>query len=70
MSMPNSVEEIDAGMIAEGIDDMDGLSKMFYEMRLDMMKNCVGKTYNLDHCGDGPEYCRECCQPECGKRMN
>lgn len=71
MGMPNSVEEIEInnGMIQEGIDMLDEIELAFFEKDLEMRKAYTGKTYMLDHCGDGPEYCRQCCQPECRKRM-
>lgn len=69
MGMPNSVEEIDNGLLHEGIDMLDGFERYFHDLEQEMRHAYSGKTYMLDHCGDGPEYCRQCCQPECGKRM-
>jgi hypothetical protein len=69
MPMPNSEEEIDVGMVQEGIDGLEGMDRFFYEMEEDIRHAYSGKQYMLDHCGDGAEYCRQCCQPECGKRM-
>jgi hypothetical protein len=69
MSMPNSVEEIDNGMLHEGISQLDVMERFFYEMKTEMRHAYSGKEYMLDHCGEGAEYCRMCRQPECGKRM-
>lgn len=80
MAYPNSVEEIDAGMLAEGLDellDSDSAEKMFYEMEKDMRQGLQpimnaqrrGYGYWLDNCGDDKWYCQHCLQPECGKRM-
>jgi hypothetical protein len=69
MSMPYSVEEIDEGLISEGLDELNGMERYFHDLNAEMRREYTGKTYNLDHCGDGAEYCRECCQPECGKRI-
>lgn len=76
MSCPNSVEEIDIGLIAEGIDSLDGIELEEYKFRNQLAKEQhlanerakAGYGYWLDNCGDGAWYCEHCLQPECGKR--
>lgn len=80
MGYPNSVEEIDRGLLAEGLNellDSDSAEKTFYEMEREMKKGMQpimnaqrrGYGYWLDNCGDDKWYCQHCLQPECGKRM-
>ena len=74
-----SVEEIDMGMLAEGLDELmdDPIARDFWEEEqakkkalqpiLNAQKSGYG--YWLDNCGDGEWYCQHCLQPECLKRM-
>lgn len=76
MSFPNSVEEIDIGLITEGIDSLNGIELEEYKFRNQLAKeqhlsNERAKAdygYWLDNCGDEAWYCKHCLQPECGKR--
>ena len=73
MSMPYSVEEIDEGMIAEGLDE---LSDFEYDIIMsgialsnELERKQTGEYgYWLDNCGDGKWYCAHCFQPDCSKR--
>lgn len=76
MGYPNSVEEITPGMIAEGIESLEGFELEEYKYNLELAKEerkatmlaRKGYGYWLDNCGDGTWYCEHCLQPECGKR--
>lgn len=80
MSYPYSVEEINRGMIAEGIDEIlnsnDSIAIEEYNFRHELLREqhlADGKQsgdfgYWLDDCGDDIWYCQHCLQPECGKR--
>ena len=74
MGYPNSVEEIDEGLIHEGFDELPEfeqnliLNIIHDQNKSDRLaKLCYG--YYLDNCGDDIWYCEHCLQPECGKRM-
>ena len=80
MSYPNSVEEINQGLIAEGLDALlnsDSAEKVAYETERDIKnglkpifdKQNRGYGYWLDNCGDDAWYCEHCLQEDCGKRM-
>ena len=77
MSYPNSVDEINEGMLEEGYDMLEGFEKDFEDMKIGMRyeqkkaDNLAksGYGYWLDNCGDDVWYCQHCLQPECGKRM-
>ena len=80
MSYPYSVDEIDSGMIAEGIDeilesgDLSAIEEVKFRQGLardqhrEDRKQSNDFGYWLDNCGDGVWYCQHCLQPECGKR--
>ena len=78
MSMPNSVDEIDIGMVAEGLAELPAAEYDFWmSTRIDQNRtnNLTEKGYGywLDNCGeevDGDPYyfCKRCLQPECNKR--
>lgn len=80
MSYPYSVEEIDAGLIAEGIDEIlnsdDPIVIADYKLRKELSKEQYridrkqsgDYGYWLNNCGDDIWYCQHCLQPECGKR--
>lgn len=78
MGYPNSVEEIDNGMLHEGIDMLDGFELAEYELQSEMRhffnKNKERQSgdygYWLDNCGDDIWYCQHCLQTECNKRMD
>lgn len=75
MGFPNSVDEIDTGMLAEGFEQ---LPKAERDFRLSIshdrkwMKKAErnGFGYWLDNCGDDEWYCKHCLQPECEKRKH
>lgn len=74
MGYPNSVEEIDEGLIHEGLDELSEIEYNFIVGKIhDQNKSdkltTMGYGYWLDNCGDGVWYCEHCLQPECGKRM-
>lgn len=75
MSYPNSVEEIDTGMLAEGFDvlpeaEQDFLLSVMRDERQAERRAKSGFGYWLDNCGDDEWYCKHCLQPECGKRKS
>jgi len=75
MSYPNSVEEIDTGMLAEGLDTIPEAERDFIlsvkqdERRVEKMAR-RGFGYWLDNCGDDEWYCKHCLQPGCLKRKS
>lgn len=77
MGFPNSVSEIDSGMLQEGYDELEGFEKDYADLRISMSLDQAkadklqqgGYGYWLDNCGDGVWYCEHCLQPECNKRM-
>ena len=74
MGYPNSVEEIDEGLIHEGFDELPEweqnliLDKIHDQNKYDRLAS-MGYGYWLDNCGDDIWYCEHCLQPECCKRM-
>ena len=74
--MINSVEEINAGTLAAGYDELNDLERMFEDERMEMQR--LNEKYDkladagfgvwLDNCGDADWYCAHCLQRECGKR--
>lgn len=73
MGYPNSTEEIDPGMIMEGIESLEGFELAEYRLEQEQRKSdrifFKGHYgYWLDNCGDESWYCEHCIQPECGKR--
>lgn len=74
MGYPNSVEEIDEGLIHEGLDELSEIEYDFIMSRIHDQNKAnklaeEGYGYWLDNCGDDIWYCEHCLQPECGKRM-
>lgn len=74
MGYPNSVEEIDEGLIHEGFDELpEWEQKLTLDKIHDQNKSnklaSMGYGYWLDNCGDDIWYCEHCLQPDCGKRM-
>ena len=74
MSMPCSVQEIDAGMIKEGYAQMDDFEREMLDNEEQNRRhleryNGTSYGYYLDNCGDGEWYCEHCLQPDCGKRL-
>lgn len=74
MGYPNSVEEIDEGLIHEGLDELSEIEYDFIMSRVHDQNKANklaedGYGYWLDNCGDDIWYCEHCLQPECGKRM-
>lgn len=74
MGYPNSVEEIDEGLIHEGFDELPEweqnliLDKIHDQNKSNKLAS-MGYGYWLDNCGDDIWYCEHCLQPDCGKRM-
>ena len=74
MGYPNSVEEIDEGLIHEGLDELSEIEYDFIMSRVHDQNKANklaedGYGYWLDNCGDDIWYCEHCLQPDCGKRM-
>lgn len=73
MGFPNSVDEIDAGMLAEGFDQLPEWEKNLMlsisndRKRAERYENS-GFGYWLDNCGDDEWYCKHCLQTDCEKR--
>lgn len=74
MGYPNSVEEIDEGLIHEGFDELPEweqnliLDKIHDQNKANKLAE-MGYGYWLDNCGDDIWYCEHCLQSDCGKRM-
>lgn len=80
MGMPYSVEEIDNGMIAEGIDEIlnsnnpIAIEEYNFRQELSREQHQIDKKqsgdfgYWLDNCGDDIWYCKHCLQPKYCKR--
>ena len=74
MGYPNSVEEIDEGLMHEGFDELPEweqnliLDKIHDQNKANKLAE-MDYGYWLDNCGDDIWYCEHCVQPECGKRM-
>ena len=74
MGYPNSVEEIDEGLIHEGFDELPEweqnliLDKIHDQNKSNKLAS-RGYGYWLDNCGDDIWYCEHCLQPDCDKRM-
>lgn len=77
MGYPNSIEEIDNGLLHEGIDKLEGFELAEYkfkqqlskEQKIAAQRESGDYGYWLDNCGDGEWYCSHCLQPECSKRL-
>lgn len=74
MGFPNSVEEIDEGLIHEGLDELSEIEYNFIVDKIHDQNKAnklaeAGYGYWLDNCGDGVWYCEHCLQPDCNKRM-
>ena len=77
MSFPYSVDEIDNGMIWEGIESLNDIERAEFDLRMELKQQQleVDKSqygdfgYWTDNCGDDLWYCEHCIQPECCKRM-
>lgn len=75
MSMPYDAEDIDPGMIWEGIEELPWPEReiqmaLIYDRAQAerMAENGRGVGCWLDNCGDDEWYCRHCFQQECEKR--
>lgn len=75
MGMPYEAEEIDSGMIWEGIEELPPIERdiqmalIYDRARADKVAaHGHGLGYWLDNCGDDEWYCRHCLQKDCEKR--
>lgn len=76
MGFPNSVEEIDNGLLYEGLDMLNKIERCYdnyqrksnYEFNKLFSKQRDEFGYWLDNCGDNEWYCKHCLQPECENR--